>query len=334
MDSSTDAIVAEMFAKAKKAWELGDKRASGILINQVLKRDRSHRGAWELLYDQHGSGKSFSEFQQEFAQKYYPTEQRSIQAPSATSSGQARILAEETHQQWKRFILFYQEYKGILYLLCGLALILLCLVSVFLLQPLLDKKNGTTPNQSVQTDQTPTVEDQPGNNNSSDPNFPQGLTAGVWSFMTEPDTAIFAFGRDNKGFISVAPGTYQKTSANALNFCFLTFNEDQGNTACITLTVSKIYDPKNVEVLFSSKYSDPEKYTLQKRFEDTSYGDLKIDVIGTWAYGAYFDEALSSQNEMVFDESQHVTDSQRGNVSYIIVDDSYLFYGHIFHSRY
>ena len=355
IDTSTDAIVAEMFAKAKKAWELGDKRASVILINQVLKHDRSHRGAWELLYDQYGSGKSFAEFQQEFVLKYYPAEQRSIQAPSAASSGQARILAEGTHQQWKLFLMFYQEHKGTLYLLCGSVFILLCLLSVLLLKPLLDKKDGTVPNQSeqasqtqtirdplgknnsldptqlVKTAQTQTVADQSGENYNSDPNFPQGLTAGIWSFMTGPDTAIFAFGRDNKGFISIAPVTYQKTSTNALDFCFLTLKDDQEKTACFTLTVSKIINPENVEVLFSSKYSDPEKYTLQKRFEDTSYGDLKIDVIGTWAYGAYLDEALSStQNEMVFDESQHVTDSRRGSASYTIVDDTLTMFEEVY----
>jgi hypothetical protein len=112
----------------------------------------------------------------------------------------------------------------------------------------------------------------------------------------------------------------------------LGLKDEQGKPVCGTITVSKIINSQNVEVLLSSKYSNAEKYTLQKRFEDISYGDLPKDVLGTWAYGVNLDEALSTknQNEMVFDVNQRVTDNQRGSISYNIVDDQLTMFGEVY----
>ena len=368
LDSSTDAVVAEMFAKARQAWELGDKRASSILLNQILKRNITHPGAWELLYNQLGSGKAFDDFQREFVQKYYPdrlpllspqtsplslqeqrvnqpatpgaeppaempvdsgaqgsihasstvdTVQNLVPAPRAGSSGYVPAPAAGRPSQWTQISNYYLDHKGLVYLIGASAIVLLCLVAgVLLLKQLFGKSNGSTAD------------------------LPEGLTTGVWVASDAAGSpmggGLFGFSRDNIGYWGTSPMTYHKTSATTMEFCFVIIRGDQGENVCGTLTVTDIINNQSVVVSVSGKYiSDSIKATMRKRFEDTSSGNLKKDIIGTWVYEEDLSDLIECSDtgvvcEMVFGKNQQVADSQRGSLSYVIAGDKITMFGETF----
>jgi pilus assembly protein CpaE len=62
----------QLLLQALNAFESGNRRAGAALIDQILRQDFTHRGAWELLHQELGKGQGFDEFRRAFAQKYYP----------------------------------------------------------------------------------------------------------------------------------------------------------------------------------------------------------------------------------------------------------------------
>lgn len=58
--------------QAKKAYRKGKRRKAADLLDQVLKKDFNHQGAWKELHREYGAGRSFSTFQLEFTERYYP----------------------------------------------------------------------------------------------------------------------------------------------------------------------------------------------------------------------------------------------------------------------
>jgi len=58
--------------QAKKAYHLGKRRKGADLLDQVLKKDFNHQGAWKELHREYGAGRSFTSFQLEFTERYYP----------------------------------------------------------------------------------------------------------------------------------------------------------------------------------------------------------------------------------------------------------------------
>ncbi len=64
--------MADLLKQARKHYKRGERRKGAYLIEQILRQDFNHPGAWGLLYEYYGAGQSFEEFQPAFAQKYYP----------------------------------------------------------------------------------------------------------------------------------------------------------------------------------------------------------------------------------------------------------------------
>jgi hypothetical protein len=240
-----------------------------------------------------------------------------VHAPRAGSSGYAPAPAAGRPSPWKQITNYYLDHKGLVYLIGASAIVLLCLVAgILLLKPLLGKSNGSTAD------------------------LPDGLTTGVWVAFGATDYPIqgglFALLRDNKGWAAGNPMTYRKISANALEYCYLGLTGDQGENVCGVLTVDNIQNSQSVDINISGKYiTDPLKATMRKRFEDTSSGNLKKDIIGTWTYSENFDIMLSPNlssgvSKIVFDKQQHVNDSQRGSLSYSIVGDKLNMFGKVY----
>jgi hypothetical protein len=69
---ATDDSICTYLDKAEQALTSGDKRATGILIKQVLKSDFANERAWKLLYRLMGSSQPFEDFRFEFATRHYP----------------------------------------------------------------------------------------------------------------------------------------------------------------------------------------------------------------------------------------------------------------------
>ncbi len=64
--------VESLFSRAESAFLAGDRRTSGILLNQVLMRDFAYPRAWRLLRRLTGSNQRMRDFQFDFASKYFP----------------------------------------------------------------------------------------------------------------------------------------------------------------------------------------------------------------------------------------------------------------------
>ena len=60
------------FARAEQAFASGDMRATGILLNQVLLREFTHKQAWRILHALYGADQAFEVFQYKFTRQNYP----------------------------------------------------------------------------------------------------------------------------------------------------------------------------------------------------------------------------------------------------------------------
>ncbi len=72
LSTSPSIEISFLVQRAKKLWAQGDKRNSGVFINEILKEDFSNTEAWGLLYEQYGNGRPFEIFLRDFANRYYP----------------------------------------------------------------------------------------------------------------------------------------------------------------------------------------------------------------------------------------------------------------------
>ena len=62
----------QLYNKARSAYRSGDRGKAAYLIDQILKQDYNHRGAWKLLHREYGGKQPLKEFQLEFTEQYYP----------------------------------------------------------------------------------------------------------------------------------------------------------------------------------------------------------------------------------------------------------------------
>ena len=67
-----DDEVSELLTKVEDALWIGDQRAAGILLHQILLQDFTNRQAWQLLHSMRGGELTLKEFQRSFSQRYYP----------------------------------------------------------------------------------------------------------------------------------------------------------------------------------------------------------------------------------------------------------------------
>jgi hypothetical protein len=63
----------ELMARVEQALYLGDQRTAGILLHKILLQDFTNHQAWLQLHAMRGGKQSLEDFQQSFAQRYYPT---------------------------------------------------------------------------------------------------------------------------------------------------------------------------------------------------------------------------------------------------------------------
>lgn len=64
--------VDNLLLKAEENLRVGDRQAAGVLLHKILLQDITNHQAWLLLYSILGRGQSLENFQQGFAQRYYP----------------------------------------------------------------------------------------------------------------------------------------------------------------------------------------------------------------------------------------------------------------------
>ena len=62
----------KLLDRAQQAYHKKNKSKGARLVDEILKQDFNHPGAWDLLFKVYGTGQTFGAFQHEFAQKYYP----------------------------------------------------------------------------------------------------------------------------------------------------------------------------------------------------------------------------------------------------------------------
>ncbi len=62
-----------LLAEARKAYQEKDKQKGARLVDQILQRDFSYPGVWELLHQLYGGNQSFEDFQKSFTTRFYPT---------------------------------------------------------------------------------------------------------------------------------------------------------------------------------------------------------------------------------------------------------------------
>jgi hypothetical protein len=383
----------ELYAQAVNAWERGDKRASGILINQVLKLDLSHEGAWKLLYDQYGAGKSFEEFQRAFTEKYFPegvaaplskdpyvspAPQPVAAQPVAEPAEMAAPVSTPVEKETSPSGEPRQQRNVLPFIIGGTLVLLLCVVVALILYTVYSEGKLSIPlvagkaspivaagSVSATTEETkpaatsaaisgaaertpvasesatvtpsaPTAPSEAGATPAAEPNsdLPEGLSTGFW-VMTIPGlegTAPYGFFRDNKLSFVAAPGSYHKTGDSIVETCFLG-KYIEGADGCVTITVSSIVSPTNVQVQLSSAQMPSKAATMQKLFDDTSTGDLAKDVVGTWvgdsqdSFGIFMGHPSGQSYELVFDENGNVTDSDKGDSTYTISGDHLSMFG-------
>ncbi len=69
--------------KAEAAYRRHEKRKGVRLVDDILRRDYNHSGAWELLYRLYASGVSYERFRQDFTERYYPEKLHTLQSYQA-----------------------------------------------------------------------------------------------------------------------------------------------------------------------------------------------------------------------------------------------------------
>ncbi|GEM_PF-25736 len=61
-----------LLKQARRAYKTGDRGKAAYLVDQILKQDYFHHGAWKLLQHEYGRGVSLQDFQLEFTELYHP----------------------------------------------------------------------------------------------------------------------------------------------------------------------------------------------------------------------------------------------------------------------
>ncbi len=64
--------ISERLAEARRALRAGDREVGSEMLDQILREDFFHSGAWELLHQEFGPRHPFEQFQRKFVERYYP----------------------------------------------------------------------------------------------------------------------------------------------------------------------------------------------------------------------------------------------------------------------
>lgn len=75
-----------LLAEAQKAYRKQDKHTGAQRIDEILKQDFNHPGAWQLLYRLYGAKQPFEDFRRAFAEQYYPGSERLLRPITAAGS--------------------------------------------------------------------------------------------------------------------------------------------------------------------------------------------------------------------------------------------------------
>ncbi len=67
-----DSKLEKLLQDATRAYQRRDKRKGAQLLDQILRKDFNHPGAWKLLYQLYGGKRDFVEFQRAFTMQFYP----------------------------------------------------------------------------------------------------------------------------------------------------------------------------------------------------------------------------------------------------------------------
>lgn len=78
--------IGKLLKKARRAYKSGERGAAAFYIDKILGQDYTHRGTWQLLYREYGSGQSLQDFQREFTDQYYPEKLALISGKQAAIS--------------------------------------------------------------------------------------------------------------------------------------------------------------------------------------------------------------------------------------------------------
>lgn len=88
-----DSKLEKLLQDATRAYQRRDKRKGAQLLDQILRKDFNHPGAWKLLHQLYGGKRDFVEFQRAFTMQFYPDRLAQLQPgireeeelPAATS---------------------------------------------------------------------------------------------------------------------------------------------------------------------------------------------------------------------------------------------------------
>ncbi len=82
--------------KAENAYQKGDRQKGARLVEDILRHDFNHLGAWELLHRTYGSGATYEEFRRSFTERYFPERLGELNGysdqPIIRSAGKPSIL--------------------------------------------------------------------------------------------------------------------------------------------------------------------------------------------------------------------------------------------------
>lgn len=100
----------KMLAEARKAYQAKDKLKGARLVDQILQRDFTYQGVWELLHQLYGGGQPFGEFQKSFTTRFYP-DKLSLLKPAEFSRQDAAAIPEKKPSFFQRLLRIFKRSK-------------------------------------------------------------------------------------------------------------------------------------------------------------------------------------------------------------------------------
>jgi pilus assembly protein CpaE len=92
----------KLLSEAQKAYQKKDKRGGDKLVGEILAKDFTHPGAWQLLHRMYGGGRPFGEFQRFFTLQYYPDKLYLVSKPAQSAEAQAEAVPQKKPSFWAR----------------------------------------------------------------------------------------------------------------------------------------------------------------------------------------------------------------------------------------
>ncbi len=96
-----DKKLEKLLSEAQKAYQKKDKRTGDKLVGEILAKDFTHPGAWQLLHRMYGAGRPFGEFQRFFTLQHYPDKLYLVSKP-AQSAESPEVVPQKKPSFWAR----------------------------------------------------------------------------------------------------------------------------------------------------------------------------------------------------------------------------------------